>query len=601
MQICLCIYNVRSVNTEIMAAKPFESRIQDIVYNVEVGVGLRIIKSGLFVLFALGIMVLYTALEFKGFREAEAMEYGQLARNWAHSNQLNTNVIRPASMWYLIEKGQDENPRIGVVKDADGNTRSMHPDILHPPAYPMIIGTFFKMLKPSFVMGGREAKYKPEQTIIVPFGLACTLFSGVLIYFIGRRMFDKRVGLLSTTLFYLSDTVWATAISGMPTALVTFLALFSFYCAVVCVSNAQAGKGFKRIIVPLLLCSICVATAFLTRYAAIALLPGILVFLFNGMKGFKFPSILIVLFIFIAMSSPWVVRNMQVSGGPFGLAPYLALNNSIPFPENSLERSLAVDINTETIIGDVIEMSFSNMADFWQEFAGSADGVLMALFLTSFFFKYMRPTVHLFRWGILVSIIIIMFTYGAFGSSISPMLAVIWPVAIIYGCSFFFLLLNRLNLELKLANIAVVAAFIFFSGLQLIFTILPPRAQAPYPPYFPPHINYVCGLLSEEELVCTDVPWATAWYAHQQSLLLPYHIKEFYDINDYSKIVSGLYFSPLTMDQPFIRSLVNGGYKSWAPIIQGRYPKDFPLIYRIPLNNLEQLFLTDRPRWNDAR
>ena len=64
-------------------ARPFESRIQDLVYNVEVGVGLRIIKAILYVFFVLAVMVMYTANEFQGLREAEAMEYAQLGRNLA--------------------------------------------------------------------------------------------------------------------------------------------------------------------------------------------------------------------------------------------------------------------------------------------------------------------------------------------------------------------------------------------------------------------------------------------------------------------------------------------------------------------------------------
>ena len=42
-----------------MAAKPFENRIQNLVYNVDVGIGLRLIKGGLYILFIL-IVMLYT-------------------------------------------------------------------------------------------------------------------------------------------------------------------------------------------------------------------------------------------------------------------------------------------------------------------------------------------------------------------------------------------------------------------------------------------------------------------------------------------------------------------------------------------------------------
>ena len=53
-----------------MAAKPFESKIQNLVYNVDVGVGFQVIKGGLYILFVLVVMLLYTAGQFRGLRDA---------------------------------------------------------------------------------------------------------------------------------------------------------------------------------------------------------------------------------------------------------------------------------------------------------------------------------------------------------------------------------------------------------------------------------------------------------------------------------------------------------------------------------------------------
>jgi hypothetical protein len=86
-----------------MAARPFESKIQDIVYNVDVGIGMRLIKLGLFLLVLLSIMVLYTATQFRGLKDAEAMDYAQVGRNLMNRGHFLTQNVRPASMWYLIE------------------------------------------------------------------------------------------------------------------------------------------------------------------------------------------------------------------------------------------------------------------------------------------------------------------------------------------------------------------------------------------------------------------------------------------------------------------------------------------------------------------
>ncbi len=97
--------------------------------------------------------------------------------------------------------------------------------------------------------------------------------------------------------------------------------------------------------------------------------------------------------------------------------------------------------------------------------------------------------------------------------------------------------------------------------------------------------------------MCTDMPWATAWYGSRTSLLLPTTIDEYYEINDYMRRISGLYFTTLTRDREYVRTLLTGPYRTWFPLLEGRIPSDFPLTQGFPLSNLDQLFLTDRQRW----
>jgi len=136
------------------------------------------------------------------------------------------------------------------------------------------------------------------------------------------------------------------------------------------------------------------------------------------------------------------------------------------------------------------------------------------------------------------------------------------------------------------------------SALPLILTLMPPRAGVPYPPYFPPFITHVAKLLKPDELLCTDMPWATAWYGRRNSLLLPATIDDFYEINDYNKRISGLYFTTITRNKAYVKDLLTGPERSWFPLLEGRIPSDFPLTQGFPLNNMDQLFLTDRVRWN---
>lgn len=108
-------------------------------------------------------------------------------------------------------------------------------------------------------------------------------------------------------------------------------------------------------------------------------------------------------------------------------------------------------------------------------------------------------------------------------------------------------------------------------------------------------------LLDEDEVLCTDIPWATAWYGDRRSVLLPANIKDFFDINDFRHRISGLYFTTETRDLPYVRTLMSGPYMTWFPLFGGRIPMDFPLQDATLLHQQDQLFLTDRPRWRDTR
>jgi hypothetical protein len=104
-------------------------------------------------------------------------------------------------------------------------------------------------------------------------------------------------------------------------------------------------------------------------------------------------------------------------------------------------------------------------------------------------------------------------------------------------------------------------------------------------------------MIDSDELMCSDMPWATAWYGRCNSLEIPATLDDFYEINDYIKRVSGMYITTVTRNQPYVRTLLTGKYQSWFPILEGRIPADFPLTEGFPIANRDQMFLTDRKRW----
>ena len=570
-----------------MAARPFESKIQDIVYNVDVGIGLRLIKLGLYLLVMLSVMVIYTATQFRGLKDAEAMDLAQVGRNLMMQGKFVTQCIRPASMWYLIDHTKKQDPLI-----------RQHPDILHPPLYPAMLAAGFKLFESSLTSERAARTFPPEQWVVVPMGHLCTMITGILVFLLARRLFDGRVALLSLTLFFLSDAVWSMSLSGLAIPLATLLVTASIYCALVAIGRHPDERTLVGWLIPTVLSALFCGLAVLTRYGAVVLVPAVALLLGWSFRQRGWSVATVFVAIVLLVVTPWLVRNFLVSGGLLGLAPYTALNGFDPVLDNVFERTLAQDLKAAGVLTALQGKLMSGLANIYQQQLRTlGDGFMTAFFLTTFFYSFAREQVRRLRWCVALAIVLLMFIAAFFGQATVRLLYIFWPFALLYGVGFFYILLDRMQLRIPLLRMGVTAAFLLLGALPLIFTLLPPRAGVPYPPYFPPYISHVCRMLKPDELLCTDMPWATAWYGNRNSLLLPSTVDEFYEINDYTRRISGIYFTTVTRDREYVRTLRTGSYRTWFDILEGRIPSDFPLTQGFPLNNFDQLFLTDRPRW----
>jgi hypothetical protein len=575
-----------------MANQPFESRIQDLVYNVDVGIGLRLIKSSLYILFVFFVILLYTANQFKGLKDAEAMDYAQLARNLQVHNQLVTQNIRPASIWFLTRNDRATDAQM-----------AMHPDLVHAPLYPVVLSAWLKITGADFTSGpeGPLVVFQPEYRIMI-FNHLCALLTALFLFLIARRLFDRRLAVLGVSLYLISDSVWRVSLAGSSITFASLLGVAAVYAMLVAAGRLEKNPELplRQWGLPVLSSLLLCIAAFHARYAAIALMPGLALFLGIILKRHRWQWGVTYAAVFLVALAPWMTRNILVSGAPLGLAPYTALNETSLFPENTFERALYPDIKASEALPALRVKALTNLASFYQnDLRTIGEGLLTALFLTAFFYRFVRNPVHWLRWCLALSLVLLVLIASLFGEQTFQLTLLFWPFIIMYGLAFFMLLLDRLQLTLRLAQTAVTSALVLLTALPLIFTVLPPAAARPYPPYAPGIIVYVSNLLQPEELMCTDMPWATAWYGGQNSVLLPTNIEEFYDINDYMGRFSGLYFTPLTRNQPFWSGLHAPRYISWLPLLEGRIPGDFPLTQGIPLQEGEQIFLSDRARWSE--
>jgi hypothetical protein len=176
------------------------------------------------------------------------------------------------------------------------------------------------------------------------------------------------------------------------------------------------------------------------------------------------------------------------------------------------------------------------------------------------------------------------------------------PVFLLYGLAFLLVLWNRLNISLKALRIVFLSALLLLAAAPMLLRFVAgSQAKIQWPPYVPPFISVLQKWYEPKELLCSDMPWAVAWYANRKCLLLPETVRQFNQISDFGALgtpIVGLYLTPISGGQDFL-SLIKGPNKEWGPIIMRTVNlNDFLLKSFTPLPvDGECILYSDRDRW----
>ena len=318
--------------------------------------------------------------------------------------------------------------------------------------------------------------------------------------------------------------------------------------------------------------------------------------------------------VFVLTVSPWVVRNLVVSGTFLGTAGYALFDNSYIFPGAHLMQSITPEMSPayRQVAYIVLVKLQANLRLILQDEIPHLGGSWMGiLFMAGLLFGMRNNIARRLRYFTLMclGVFLLITPLGATGISIlapdintENQLVLLTPLVMIFGVAFFLTLLDQMNCPTVEVRFGVVGLVVVLCCQQFILTLLPPKTMpGAYPPYYPPEIQEVSGWMGQNEMLMSDVPWAVAWYGDRQCAWTTINSQYEFSQFDFVKPVHGLYLTLNTLNAKLFTECLQGGVDSWGNFVlrtlaANEIPDKFPLRVA-PQGLYSGLFLTDRQRW----
>jgi hypothetical protein len=605
--------------------------LQFLIHKFETFTRARVFQVLVMLLGAVLLGVVYDLRNFKNMSVPEAMDTAQLARNISEGQGYTTLFIRPFSL-FLIKRAHQSRPETGTNSLADSSLLEIGlPDISNAPVYPCVLAGLMKVVKLNFAISSENEKtipfwgnsrnfqrYRPD-FVIALFNQMLLLAMVVLAFLWTRKLFDPMVAWSSAVLLLGTEVLWRFSVSGLSTLFLMLVFMLLVWCLTLLETEArEPGRGQFRATFLTAVAGILLGIGGLTRYSfAWLIFPAFIFIIISTAPPRRAILCLTLLLAFAAVMTPWIVRNYNVSGTPFGSATYSVLEDSGLFPDYQLERSL--DPNLRVIPRLVWAKLFANLHTMRQTLAGT--GWVVALFATGLLIGFNNSALQCVRYfvGLCLGTLFLVQAIGRTHLSVdSPeinsenLLVLLLPIILIYAVSFFCLLLERL--QRPRIELGIIGGLFGLAACStLILALLKPEATTlAYPPYYPPTIQQTASWMKKSELMMSDIPWAVAWYGNQQCVWLTLNAapdaenstdrENLQALNNDLKPVSALYLTPLTIDSRLLSECVRSRENGWGYFVLRclafkEVPESFPL-HEMPTGFLpEQLFLSDSKRW----
>jgi 4-amino-4-deoxy-L-arabinose transferase-like glycosyltransferase len=591
--------------------------IQNMLQVVEVGKGQVLVRLIPLSAAILVLILLYDFSNFRGLNDPQSMDNAQLARQIAHGHGFTTKFLRPYALtqlhdYWASRGGANQKVDLFPASQFPPDAPRILPDTYNAPGYPYLLAAWFTLVHPEFdqTSAGISAvhNYSGDRWI-PPFNQIFMFLTALMVFALGLRLFDERVAWMSLIAYLATDLVWHYSTTALSTTFLMFLITGLLLCAleIFCVGETcleDEARSFVPAVFWSLALALLLAMACLTRlHLLIILVPLFVALMFMPRANIGLP-ILITLIVAAAVT-PWFLHMTKISGTPLGSNTPLLLYGEGDYAGNQIYCSSSIP-DYEQLFKAASKKETVGFGWYFEHFWSLLGSNPMILFFgASLLHFFKRSRTRLFQWlvfGCALFIILANNLGNAKPETISAWntLVLLFPCMVVLGSAFFFILLDRLNIQIQLLRNIIVTAMAIIIALPLVITVTNPiPMNYSFPPYMPPLIKVLGQYAQPNEWVTSDMPWATAWYADRASLWLPDSISDFNTLHDTVCPTGILLLTPVSWAQP-VSTFTSGEYKDWWPFVEGLpVPANFPLAISTQTapGGPDYHIWSDRPRW----
>lgn len=533
-------------------------RFQELIHKYEIGAGAWIVRAFLVVCAVVALALVYDLSAFRNLWTQEGMDNAQLARNIAEGRGYTTDFIRPLSL-HLISTHAGETPTTNRVALPEN-----HPDISNAPFYPAVLAGVMKILPFPEADLSRLQSFSihvPDLWLAV-FNQLLFGIAALMLFRLARKLFDEPVAWASTIVFLLTEILWRFTISGLSTILllIIFLALLSNVAAIERLASDLAPSKSKLIGISVLT-GLLAGAAGMTRYSLCCLIIPVLIVFLSSPSPHRVVMALCAVAGFSLVLAPWIVRNIQISGTPFGTAGFAIMETTSPFPENHLQRSVH-PVFSAVQTSDYWRKLTSNLRDMASnELLKLGGSWISILFFAGLLVPFRNPVLGRVRLFTLLSLAVLTLAEALGRTTLSTeapevnsenLLIIVSPAVFVFGAAFFMTLRDQINLPGPAFRGLLWTGFYFIAGAPLLLTLLAPHpSPLAYPPYYPPWIQQKASAVEQNAAIMSDIPWAVAWYGRRPAVWFSLKYfdqtsstrKEDFSAVDNLRSLHGLYFS----------------------------------------------------------